>query len=105
MSYKIFHTKRFDKELSKTDKTFQDWVDKIEEKLSENPYTGKPIDVEWFREKKLKNYRVYFIIYEDLKSVYVVALSTKKDQQKIINTIKLLLDVFKEEIQNLVKST
>jgi len=32
----------------------------------------------------------------------MVAISIKKDQQKTINTIRLLFDYFKEEIENLI---
>ncbi len=34
----------------------------------------------------------------------MVAIRDKKDQQKVINTIRLLLDFFKEEIENLAKN-
>lgn len=100
--YKVYHSERFDKELIKFDKNFQDRVDKIEEQLVENPYAGSPLGVAWFREKRYEKYRIYYLIYEDLESVFMVAISEKKDQQKIINTIKLLLDFFREEIEKLV---
>jgi hypothetical protein len=32
----------------------------------------------------------------------MVAISEKKNQQRVINTIKLLLDFFKEELERLV---
>ncbi len=32
----------------------------------------------------------------------MVALSEKKNQQRVINTIKLLFDLFKEEIESLI---
>ena len=32
----------------------------------------------------------------------MVGISDKKDQQKVINTIKLLLDLFKRELGNLI---
>ena len=43
------------------------------------------------------------MIYEDLDAVYMVAISGKKDQQKTINTIKLFLEFFREEIETLVR--
>ena len=42
------------------------------------------------------------MIYDDLESVFMVGISDKKDQQKVINTIKLLLDLFKRELGNLI---
>jgi hypothetical protein len=78
-------------------------VDKIEDKLVENPKYGTPLGVEWFREARYENYRIYFLVYEDLESIFMVAISDKKDQQKVINTIRLLLDFFREEMKNLIK--
>ena|SRR3989344_1717408 len=100
--FRVYHSKRFDSELSNFDKEFQDRVDKIEDNLMVNPYAGDPIGTKWFREKRINGKRVYFLIYENLDSVLMVAISDKKDQQKVINTIKLLLDFFREEIVNLV---
>ena len=100
--YKVYHSARFDSELSKFDKNFQDRVDKIEEQLIQNPYTGDPLGVRWFREKRYGKYRIYFIIYDDLEAVFMVAISEKKDQQKIINTVRLLFDFFRKEIENII---
>lgn len=105
MKYKVFHSKTFDNKLSKFPKDFQNWVDKIEDKLVENPYTGDPLGVRWFREKKHGKFRIYYVIYDDIHSVFMVGISEKKDQQKVINTIRLLLDFYREEIENLVKDT
>jgi len=100
--YKVYHSKSFDKELSKFDENFLYRIDKIEDKLKENSQYGNPLGYKWFRETRYENYRIYYIIYEDLKSVYMVAISDKKDQQKVINTIKLFFSIFRKEIENLV---
>ena len=102
--YKIYHSVQFDKELSKYSQNIKDYVDKIEDQLVENPYVGDPLGVKWFREKKYEKYRLYYLIYEEHKSVFMVAISEKKDQQKVINTIRLLLDFFKEELENLLRN-
>ncbi|MBI2042771.1 type II toxin-antitoxin system RelE/ParE family toxin [Candidatus Pacearchaeota archaeon] len=102
MKYKIYHSQRFKKELTKFDKKFQDRVDKIEDELVENPYSGKPLGVKWFREKRYENYRIYYLIYDDLESVFMAGISDKKDQQKVINTIKLLLELFRKELESLI---
>ena len=103
MVYKIFHSNTFDRILNKMPKDFKEWVDKIEDQLVDNPYVGDPIRVSWFREKKWNKYRVYYLIYEDMNVVYIVGISDKKDQQAVINTIWLLIDQFKEEIEHLLK--
>ena len=99
----MFHSARFDRDLSKFSVNFQNQVDKIENQLVENPYVGRPLNVEWFREKKIEKHRIYYIIYKNLESVFMVAISEKKDQQKVINTIKLLFDFFKNEIEKLIE--
>ena len=101
MKFKVYHSQRFKKELLKFDKNFQKRVDGIEDELVENPYSGKPLGVKWFREKRYEKYRIYYLVYDDLQSVFMVGISGKKDQQKVINTIRLLLDFFRQELENL----
>ncbi len=101
--YKVFRSERFNRELSKYERMLLNYVDNLEEKLAENPYTRKPLGLYWFREKKLDKYRIYYLIYENLDSVFMVAISGKKDQQKVINTIRLLLEYFREELKKLLQ--
>ncbi len=103
MAFAVFHAEIFDKKLDKFSVDFKNWVDKIEDQLTENPYAGDPIKVKWFREKKLGKYRLYYLIYEEEKAIYMVGISEKKDQQKVISTLWFLLDEFKADIQNLTK--
>ena len=99
MEYKIYTTGEFDRRFSKLDKELQRQVDKEVEQLQTNPYAGKPLGYKFFREKKVKNYRIYYLVYEEYVVVFVVTLSSKKDQQEAINTIKNLIPVYREEIR------
>lgn len=101
--YKVFRSVSFQEEIAKYDKNIQDRVDKIEDKLVDNPEYGNPLGTKWFRESRFKNYRIYYLIYEELEAIYMVAISDKKDQQKTINTIRLFLEFFREEIEKLIK--
>lgn len=101
--YKVFRSANFQEEISKYDKNIQNRVDKIEDKLMYNPEYGNPLGVKWFRESRFENYRIYYLIYEDLQVVYIIAISSKKDQQKTINTIRLFLEFFREEIERLIE--
>ncbi len=101
--YKVYRSLAFQEEISKYDKSFRDRIDKIEEKLMFNPKYGNTLGNKRFRETRFENYRIYYLVYEDLHAVYMVAISGKKDQQKTINTIKLFLEFFREEIEKLVK--
>ena len=101
-SYIVYRTPIFNKKLEDFSDDFVTQIKGFEGQLVENPYVGKPLGFRWFREKKLGKYRIYYLIYEDLRAVYIITLSAKKDQQKIINTIKLFLDNYREEIENLI---
>ena len=101
--YKIFFTQTFRKKLEKQENIFNEWFEKILDQVSRNPFVGKPIRYSWFREKKFDKYRAYYLVYSDSKTVYFVDISEKKDQQKVINSICLLLDFYKDEIERILK--
>src|SRR3989344_7020079 len=100
--YKLFRSVGFQEEIAKYSKSFQERVDKIEDKLIYNPQYGNPLGTKWFRESRFEGYRIYYLIYEDLEAVFMVAISDKKDQQKTINTIRIFLEFFREEMKKLV---
>lgn len=97
--FRVFTTKEFDNDFRKLDSSIQEKIDKEIEQLEINPYVGKPLGYKFFREKKVKNYRFYYLIYEEHVVVFIIAISTKKDQQATINTIKSLIPYYKEEIR------
>ena len=97
--FKIFTTDEFDKDFDKLDSSLQKQIEKEIEQLEENPYVGKPLSYKFFREKRIKNYRIYYLIYEEYVVVFVIALSDKKGQQNVIDSIKHLIPFYKEEIK------
>ena len=101
--FKVYRSARFDKELEKYGNYFKNRVDKIESELAGNPYSGKPLGVKWFREKRYGKFRIYYLVYEESKAVFMVAISSKKDQEKVINTVKLLLNFFGDELKKLAE--
>jgi len=104
MKFKVYRTKAFDKEFSKLPKTEQKEVVKFEKEISENPFVGKPISYDFFREKKLNGRRVYYLIYEDFVVVLMVAISDKKAQQSTIDAIKDKLDEYYEIVKEALKN-
>ena len=44
----------------------------------------------------------YFVVYEEFASVFMVAISEKKDQRKVIATVKLMFNFFKDELRKSV---
>ena len=97
--YKIYTTEEFDIYFSKLDRSIQQQIEKEIEQLEINPYVGKPLGYKFFREKKIKNYRIYYLLYDEYVVVFVVALSDKKEQQKVINKIKHLIPFYREQIK------
>jgi len=101
-NYKVYRTLIFKNKIEDFSESFKLEIEGFQDQLAENPYVGKPLGVRWFREKKSGKYRIYYLIYEDLKAVYIITLSAKKDQQKTINTIWHFLDKYREEIERII---
>ena len=83
--YTIYTTETFDKIFLSLDRSEQNWIVKIKEKLQDNP-AGKILRYCWFREKRYlsRNKRLYYLVDEDLKKILLVSFAPKKDQNKII---------------------
>lgn len=66
--------------------------------LKINPYIGKPLGFQFFRELKSSKFRVYYYIYEDSKYVCLVNCGDKKTQKEDIiyslKTRKYYKDIF-----------
>tara|TARA_B100002003_G_C14120009_1_gene538663 strand:- start:848 stop:1165 length:318 start_codon:yes stop_codon:yes gene_type:complete len=101
--FKVIGTDTYLKEVSKWPKDYQEAVDKIPKKLAENPFIGDPLRYPFLRERRVKEKRVYYLIYKDLKLVLLVAVSDKKDQQATINHIKGHLDEFRKVAEDITK--
>jgi len=97
--YNIFTTDEYDKYFDRLDKSLQIMIDNEIEQLEMNPYVGRYLGYKFFREKKIKNHRIYYLIYEEHVVVFLIAISTKRDQQKAIDKIKSLIPTYKEEIK------
>jgi mRNA-degrading endonuclease RelE of RelBE toxin-antitoxin system len=103
MSYAVYSTSSFDKEIEKLSPSDKDIIEKIFQKLKENPYVGDAIRYRFFREKRIREKRLYFLVYDDLASVLLVAFGGKKAQQETIEEIIKLLPEFKIYLQNLLR--
>ena len=96
--YTIYTTEQFDRDFAKLDKSIGSQIANEIDQLENNPFVGKPLGYKFFREKKVKKYRFYYLIYEEQVVVFIVALSDKNDQQQVIDNIKELIPLYKEEI-------
>lgn len=85
--FKVIGTDTYLKEISKWSKVEIEAAEKIPKQLVENPFVGKQLKYPFLREKRIKEKRVYYLVYEDLRLVLLVATSGKKYQQATIDHI------------------
>jgi len=100
MPYEIYETETFSKLYESMEKEEREWISKIKVQIKENPNVGKPLKFEWFREKKLGNKRLYYLVYQNIERVLLVSFGSKKDQQKIIDHILMNKDRYKKIIES-----
>ncbi|MBI4210747.1 MAG: hypothetical protein HY544_04550 [Candidatus Diapherotrites archaeon] len=101
MGYQIYKTELFAEIFNTLEKDEKVWIGKMVEQLKHNPYAGKPLKFPWFREKKFRGARLYFIIYENLGKILLVGFGGKKEQQMIIDSILRNLDAYKRLAERL----
>ena len=102
--FRVFRSEWYSNKLNKLSKAEQERISKFEQRLKAEPYSGKPLGYEFFREKKFNGKRMLFLVYEEHKAVFLITITSKKAQQHEIDLIKANLDVYKETINKLVKT-
>lgn len=100
--FRAFRTDWYEKKLKKVSSEGQERVKQIEQELKKSPYDGKPLGYNFFREKKFNGKRLYFLVYESHKAIFLITISDKKAQQNVIDLIKANLDVFKEQLEKIL---
>ena len=103
--FQVFRVAEFENDIQKELSYEQQRQVKILERkqLTINPYVGDPLGYRFFREKKIGSKRIYYLIYDKLQAVLMVAISDKKAQQKTIDIIKTRLDEFYWIILEIIK--
>ena len=97
----VYETHEFEQETKKLDKKYQKQIEKLKDQLAVKIHIGKILRYPFLREKKIQDKRIYFLIYENLNSVLLVAISSKKTQQETIDKIAELLPEFKKLIEKI----
>jgi len=100
--FRAFRTEWYEKKLKKLSLDEQERVKYIEQELKKTPYDGKPLGYNFFREKKFDGKRLLFLVYESYKAIFLITITDKKMQQKVIDIIKSNLDVYKEELEKIL---
>ncbi len=101
--FRVFRSQHYRHKLFKLDKSEQSKVIKFEQNLKEQPFSGKPLGYKFFREKKFNGKRVLFLVYEEHKCIFLVTITDKKAQQHEIDLIKANLDIYKNELKDILK--
>ena len=96
--FRVFTTKEFDIDFDGLDESDKQRVRKIMKQLKEQPFSGKPLGLPYFREKKFDGKRLYFLVYKAFMVVLAVGISDKRAQQATINKILRDLDTYQEFI-------
>ena len=102
MFYSVYTTENFETETSELSNSDKFKIKRIFNQLKENPYVGNQIKYKFFREKRLKEKRIYYLIYEKLSCVLIVAFGGKKTQQKTINEVIKLFPEFSKYAKKLI---
>ena len=87
MPNEVLETEAFARLFGLLEKTEQEWIKKIIRQLENNPKTGKPLGYDWFREKKFKGKRLYYLSHQKTNKILLVSFGKKKQQQKIIDHV------------------
>ena len=85
----VLETKTFSKLYDAAEKREKEWIESMKNQLAISLRVGRPLRFDWFREKKLGNNRLFYLINERTQKTVLVAFGTKKEQQKIIDHIIL----------------
>ncbi|HRZ85485.1 MAG TPA: hypothetical protein P5277_01770 [Candidatus Paceibacterota bacterium] len=102
MAYAVYMTESFEKEMMKLSDSDRKIIEKLFVQLKENPFVGDILRYHFFREKRLREKRIYYLIYDELNCVLIVAIGNKKTQQETIDKIIELLPEFKEYITKIM---
>lgn len=83
----VFELEVFAKHCLRLEKDEVEWIGRIKDQIKSNLLVGKPLRFSWFREKKLCNMRLFYVINEKTQKALLIAFESKKDQQKVIDNL------------------
>ena len=105
MAYAVYALEVFNKEMNKLSSDYSSKIEKIFLQLKDNPYVGDPIRYKFFREKRINEKRIYYLVYDDLKIVLLVAIGGKKAQQETIDKIVTYFEEYRDYAKKLSDSS
>jgi len=105
MAYAVYTLNVFDKNMEKLSPSDKEIINNWFLQLKENPYTGDQVRYRFFREKRLREKRIYYLVYDDLSIVLIVAIGGKKAQQETIDEIVKYFKEYREYAEKLSNSS
>ncbi len=105
MAYAVYTLNVFDKNMEKLSYSDKEIINKWSLQLKENPYTGDQVRYRFFREKRLREKRIYYLVYDDISIVLIVAISGKKAQQETIDEIVKYFKEYRDYAEKLSNSS
>jgi mRNA-degrading endonuclease RelE of RelBE toxin-antitoxin system len=104
MAYAVYTTESFEKEVERLSTSDREIIQNTCVKLKDNPYVGDHIRYKFFREKRLREKRIYFLVYDDLNVVLVVGFGGKKAQEDTIDEVVKLFPEFRKEAEKIARN-
>jgi len=105
MAYEVYIHPTIHKEvIIKLHLDNQDRINNLVQQFTVNPYVGDSLQIKCIREKRFDGKRIYFVIFEDLKAVLIVAISNKKTQQKTIDSIRLNMNKYRNYVKSIISN-
>lgn len=101
MTNTIYETEDFGKRFEKLNQDEKEWIKKMAAQLVENSEVGKPLKGKWLKEKKYKNKRLYYTVYENWNKILIVAFGLKKDQKQMIADIVQNKVIYEKYVQTI----
>ncbi len=105
MVYAVYTTESFQEQIKSLSDSEKRVIGKVYLQLKGNPYVGDQIRYRFFREKRIKEKRIYYLVYDNLASVLVVAFGGKKAQQETIEEIIKDFPEYRKYMEKLLKKS
>ena len=74
----------------------------MKDQLAKNPFQGEILRYTFLREKRIREKRVYFSIYEEWRVVLLITIGNKKAQGATIDEIVECLRIYKESVKQAI---
>lgn len=102
--YEVFRTEIYLKRRDSLDLLEKEMMLKFEQKLKQIPYSGRPLGYTFFREQKIHDKRLLYLIYEEYQAIFLITITNKKYQQKEIDFVKRNFDLYKQEMKRIISN-